>query len=283
VTKISQLEIDQDKDWNIRGIHNLKEVALNMAYADIIYRGGVVPAPILKALPAGYSGQVLHTAGHAAAPYWDYPPGYNPLEPKYICEILGQASLQIAAPDSKGVNAPLTTDLAGSSTPLKEAEPGLTRSVASITPDHQKNIDAVIAATKAADSTPTRTAGISLTDAESAKPADQSNQISAAIASVYEQPPEITTNDADNITSNSGRLNEALDSMGTNAGVHVSFEWGLTTAYGNETPGQDVAATGPYNETIGGLAPSTPYHFRAKAVGATKPVYGGDKQFTTTA
>ena len=36
ISKLSQLEIDQDKDWNLRGIFSLKEVALNMAFADMI-------------------------------------------------------------------------------------------------------------------------------------------------------------------------------------------------------------------------------------------------------
>jgi len=283
LTKLSELEIDQDKDWNLRGIHNLKEVALNMAYADIIYRGGVVPAPILKALGAGLSGQVLHTAGHAAAPFWDWPPGYSPLEPKYHCEILGQAFLEIAAPVTKAITGPIATDLVASPTPLEYADVGLSKNLASIIPDQSKNIASPIATVKVASPTPLRAAAISTTLTKAAKSADQSKQISTTIASIYEQPPEITTNNADNIGANGARLNETLDSMGTNASIHVSFEWGLTVAYGNETPGQDVGATGAYNETIGGLSPSTPYHFRAKALGQTKPVYGADKEFTTTA
>lgn len=283
VAKLSELEIDQDKDWNLRGIFNLKEVVLNMAFADMIYRGGVVLAPVLKSLGSGYSGQVLHTAGHAASPFWDWPPGYNPLEPKYYCEILVQAFLEIAAPHTKGMDNPITTDLVASPTPLEQAEVGLSKSLASLTPDQSKSIASPVATVKVASSTPTETAAIGRTLGKAAKSADQSKQIAAAIGSIYEQPPEITTDDADNIGANGARLNETLDSMGTCASVHVSFEWGLTVAYGNQTPGQDVAATGAYNETIGGLSPSETYHFRAKAVGQTKPVYGADKEFTTTA
>ena len=283
ISKLSQLEIDADKDWNLRGIFSLKEVALNMAFADMIYRGGVVPAPILKILGAGYSGQVLHTAGPAAAPFWDYPPGYDPLFPKYHCEILGQAFLEIAEPLTKAITSPISTDVVASPTPLEQAEVGLSKNLASVTPDQSKNIAAAVATVKVASPIPTETATIGRTLTKAAKSADQSKQIAAAIASIYEQPPEITTDPADNIGANGARLNETLDSMGTCASVHVSFEWGLTVAYGNETPGQDVVATGAYNETIGGLAPSETYHFRAKAVGQTNPVYGADREFTTTA
>ena len=282
ISKLSELTIDQDKDWNARGISNLKEVALNMAFADLIYRGGVVSAPILKSIVAGLSGQVLHTAGHAAAPFWDYPPGYDPLLPKYYCEILAQAFLEIVEPDTKAIDASIRTDLVASPTPLEQAEVGLTKSVASVTADQSKNIAAPVATTLVASPTPTETATIGRTLTKAAKSADQGKQISATIASIYEQPPEVTTDAADNIGANGARLNETLDSMGTCASVHVSFEWGTTVAYGNETPGQNVAAPGAYNETINGLGSGLTYHFRAKAVGQTNPVYGADNEFITT-
>jgi len=65
------------------------------------------------------------------------------------------------------------------------------------------------------------------------------------------------------------------------ATVYVSFEYGLTTAYGYETTPQEMTSTGPFSFPLTGLSPNTTYHFRAKAVG-NGTSYGLDKSFTTS-
>ena len=93
--------------------------------------------------------------------------------------------------------------------------------------------------------------------------------------------PAVTTNNATNITTNSATLNGNLDNLGTASTVYVSFEYGLTTAYGNETTPQAMTTTGPFSFPLTGLLPNTTYHVRAKAVGDGTS-YGLDKSFTTS-
>ena len=52
VAKLSQLEIDADKDWRGKGITNIKEVASAMGHGDMILRSG--STPILIKLPTEY-------------------------------------------------------------------------------------------------------------------------------------------------------------------------------------------------------------------------------------
>jgi hypothetical protein len=67
--------------------------------------------------------------------------------------------------------------------------------------------------------------------------------------------------------------------MGTAFPVHVSFEWGLTDSYGNETsPTWPAVSTGPFNWTLTGLRSDITYHYRAKAVGHGTD-YGDDRTF----
>jgi len=94
-------------------------------------------------------------------------------------------------------------------------------------------------------------------------------------------PPQVTTDTATGVTTDSATLNGNLTSLGTAVSVYVSFEWGLTTSYGNETTPQTMTDTGAGNETISGLDPNTTYHFRAKAAGFGI-AYGDDMTFTTT-
>ena len=61
--------------------------------------------------------------------------------------------------------------------------------------------------------------------------------------------PIVTTNPADNITSNSATLNGNLTAMGIATSVTVSFEWGNTTSYGNETPAEILTAPGVFSGT----------------------------------
>jgi alpha-tubulin suppressor-like RCC1 family protein len=62
----------------------------------------------------------------------------------------------------------------------------------------------------------------------------------------------------------------------------VSFEWGPTTSYWNETAPQTMPGTGAFSADISGLTLGNTYHFRAKAVAGDGTVHGGDMTFTTT-
>ena len=95
-------------------------------------------------------------------------------------------------------------------------------------------------------------------------------------------PPQVTTNDASNITYTLAQLNGNLDSTG-NLNCQVWFEYGKTIAYGSSTTKQSKSSVGPFNETISSLDPNTTYHFRACASNTEGTDYGVDKAFTTKA
>jgi hypothetical protein len=95
-------------------------------------------------------------------------------------------------------------------------------------------------------------------------------------------PPLLGTPGATNITTNSATLNGDIVSFGTANVVYVSFEYGLTLAYGNTTASQPMSGPGPFSANIGGLSPGTLYHFREKADGGTSGTsVGPDVTFST--
>ncbi|GAI71924.1 unnamed protein product, partial [marine sediment metagenome] len=73
-----------------------------------------------------------------------------------------------------------------------------------------------------------------------------------------------------------------LRSLGTALSVEVSFEWGTTATYGNETTAQAITSTGSFSFSLSGLSSNTTYHFRAVAVGHGES-YGDNMTFTTAA
>lgn len=66
IRKISQLEIDADKDWNVKGVTNLKELVTGMQIGDIAVRG----TNTLEIVAAGPNGNVLTSAGPGHKPVW---------------------------------------------------------------------------------------------------------------------------------------------------------------------------------------------------------------------
>jgi len=68
INKLSQLEIDTNKDWQSREIANLKAVAANMAHGDVIFRGGSILERLTADAGKGYS--FLRSRGLGLSPVW---------------------------------------------------------------------------------------------------------------------------------------------------------------------------------------------------------------------
>ncbi len=98
------------------------------------------------------------------------------------------------------------------------------------------------------------------------------------------QPPEATSAPATGVTDTGASLNGSVNPMGRK--TTFRFEYGTTTAYGSVTStasaGSGSSAV-PVSAPVGGLAPSTTYHFRLSATNVANTVHGGDLTFTTAA
>jgi hypothetical protein len=95
--------------------------------------------------------------------------------------------------------------------------------------------------------------------------------------------PVVTTSNATNITTSGVILNGIINACSQN--TIVSFQYGLTTAYGNTVTASPALVSGnqntPVTATLSGLLAGTCYHFRLKAVSALWTVYGNDMSFIT--
>ena len=96
------------------------------------------------------------------------------------------------------------------------------------------------------------------------------------------QPPNVTTSAASNLTTNSATLNGSLNPNG--ATTTAKFEYGLTTSYGSTvalagtfTGSNSVAAS----TNLTGLVAGTVYHFRLTATNVNGLTLGSDQNFTT--
>lgn len=100
------------------------------------------------------------------------------------------------------------------------------------------------------------------------------------VSNVFGSPSRITTKAATNITATSATLN---GNISDDSGASVSFEWGITTGYGNTTADQTMGkkGKGDFSADLTNLSPNTVYHFRAKAVNKGT-AYGSDQFFTTS-
>src|SRR5438093_143728 len=100
-------------------------------------------------------------------------------------------------------------------------------------------------------------------------------------ASVTQGAPSATTNPATNFASYSAILNGTVNPHGLTTTVH--FQYGTTTGYGSTTANQTFTGntTRSVAANIGGLSPSTTYHFRIVATNSTGTTYGSDRTFTT--
>lgn len=98
-------------------------------------------------------------------------------------------------------------------------------------------------------------------------------------------PPSVQTGAADSLTDISARLNGTIGTFGGQTTYH--FEYGLTTAYGNNAPAGAEAIAGnerstrTFTQTVKGLQPATTYHYRLVASNAAGTTFGEDRSFTT--
>ena len=67
-SKLSDVEIDNDKDWAAFGITNLKELASSMTKGDILFFGGAK----LEKLSPGSIGSMLTSHDLGNDPTWSY-------------------------------------------------------------------------------------------------------------------------------------------------------------------------------------------------------------------
>ena len=93
----------------------------------------------------------------------------------------------------------------------------------------------------------------------------------------------VTTLYAAALSSSSITLNGTLDDLHGEASLDVSFEWGATSSYGNETTPETVTETGLISAEINASSlddfhtDGSTYHFRAKATDGVTTWYGIDR------
>jgi Leucine-rich repeat (LRR) protein len=96
-------------------------------------------------------------------------------------------------------------------------------------------------------------------------------------------PPAVVTLSATNLTTSSAHLNGTVNPNGTS--VIVSFEYGLTTAYGTSIKAAPSVMSGSQIQNaaadLSGLTPNTTYHYRIIASGNAGSSNGNDMTFTT--
>lgn len=96
-------------------------------------------------------------------------------------------------------------------------------------------------------------------------------------------PPVAVTGSATSVTGTTATLNGTVDA--NEDATTVTFEYGLTTAYGTTVAGVPPTVTGttatPVTAALTGLLPGNTYHYRIKGVNAYGTSTGSDSVFTT--
>jgi len=96
--------------------------------------------------------------------------------------------------------------------------------------------------------------------------------------------PGVSTGAATELTPSAAKLSGTVNPKGSPA--RYRFQFGLTDAYGSQTPYQDAGAGTvgvPATAQITGLQPNTTYHYRLIAVNTGGVMQGLDRTFTTPA
>ena len=71
ITRLSELEVDANKDWQGYGITNIAHLASGMTRGSLLVHNGSV----LAAVPAGTIGNEFTSNGPGHMPEWKAPPG----------------------------------------------------------------------------------------------------------------------------------------------------------------------------------------------------------------
>jgi hypothetical protein len=127
ISKLSELEIDADKDWQGKGIANIKEVVAGMAIGDILQHDGMK----LVRLPPGTANYVLTSEGPAHPVTWapggTYYERYLPvsMESAHAEGVVSPIVILKSVPVAISLNYPTAT---------KQPSVGLSRVVGVITP-----------------------------------------------------------------------------------------------------------------------------------------------------
>ena len=72
ITRLSELEVDADKDWEGYGVFNLKELVPGMGNGDMLQRGD---SGVLEKFSPGAIGFELTSNGPGQKVEWKAPPG----------------------------------------------------------------------------------------------------------------------------------------------------------------------------------------------------------------
>jgi len=102
--RLSEIDIDVDKDWQTKGITNIKQVAESMAKGDLM----VKDTTILVRIVTGPDGYVLTSRGAGKLPTWAPPGGAL----KYYFPVLialSHSEAKVAVDRSVNKSAPITT------------------------------------------------------------------------------------------------------------------------------------------------------------------------------
>jgi hypothetical protein len=95
--------------------------------------------------------------------------------------------------------------------------------------------------------------------------------------------PSASTNTASTIGNTTATLNGTVNPNGFS--TTVSFEYGLTTSYGNSATASQSPVTGSSNTAVSvgivGLSPGASYHYRVNTVNCGATIYSTDQQFST--
>ena len=134
-------------------------------------------------------------------------------------------------------------------------------------------------------STPTAVSSANLKPGERFMNPGIAASFGASVGQVASPPaPAVTTAAATGLRDDGATLNAGVQPNGSN--TTVTFEYGLTTAYGSTVTGTPDPVTGAgikaVTGSLGGLLSGTTYHYRAVATNPGGTAIGEDMSFTTT-
>jgi fibronectin type 3 domain-containing protein len=95
-------------------------------------------------------------------------------------------------------------------------------------------------------------------------------------------PAVVTLPPSDILKTGSAVLHGEVNPLGFSGTTTVYFEWGVTTAYGGTTTAQTKPGGSTFvsiSDSLTGLLPNTPYHYRIVATNSRGTSYGADQSF----